>query len=141
MIEKLIPEISNSDSFIKQYQSLVEQNVGVQFIQEMKLNPFQNFDIKYLLKCADVLSFSNNTSDLDKALRICQAAITNPTISNFYREKASFILQKLGNYPLISLAKSKGFLKVVFRNLCHFSNIKKTGMTHDSIFRLQQSIS
>ncbi|TMO21671.1 hypothetical protein [Pseudoalteromonas sp. S4741] len=30
---------------------------------------------------------------------------------------------------------------VVFRNLCHFSNIKKTGVTHDSIFRLQQSIS
>ena len=30
---------------------------------------------------------------------------------------------------------------VVFRNLCHFSIIKKTGVTHDSIFRLQQSIS
>ena len=26
---------------------------------------------------------------------------------------------------------------VVFRNLCHFSIIKKIGMTHDSIFRLQ----
>jgi hypothetical protein len=33
------------------------------------------------------------------------------------------------------------FQKVVFRNLCHFSIIKKTGVTHDSIFRLQQSIS
>ncbi|KGK01575.1 hypothetical protein ND6B_0054 [Pseudoalteromonas sp. ND6B] len=32
-------------------------------------------------------------------------------------------------------------LLVVFRNLCHFSIIKKTGVTHDSIFRLQQSIS
>jgi len=30
---------------------------------------------------------------------------------------------------------------VVFRNLCHFSIIKKTGVTHDSIFRFQQSIS
>ncbi|SEK89055.1 LysR family transcriptional regulator, regulator of abg operon [Colwellia chukchiensis] len=31
--------------------------------------------------------------------------------------------------------------KVVFRNLCHFSIINKIGVTHDSIFRLQQSIS
>ncbi len=31
--------------------------------------------------------------------------------------------------------------RVVFRNLCHFSIIKKIGVTHDSIFRFQQSIS
>ena len=28
---------------------------------------------------------------------------------------------------------------VVFRNLCHFSKIQKTGMTHDPTIRLQQS--
>ena len=36
---------------------------------------------------------------------------------------------------------NSAFVLVVFRNLCHFSIIKKTGVTHDSIFRLQQSIS
>jgi len=30
--------------------------------------------------------------------------------------------------------EAENLISVVFRNLCHFSNIKKTGVTHDSIF-------
>ena len=28
----------------------------------------------------------------------------------------------------------------MFRNLCHFSNIKKTGVTHDSIFDFNKAL-
>lgn len=32
-----------------------------------------------------------------------------------------------------------GYEKVVFRNLCHFSNMYKTGMTHEHRFRFRPS--
>ncbi|REL26609.1 hypothetical protein DXX93_08485 [Thalassotalea euphylliae] len=54
-----------------------------------------------------------------------------PIISGSYSYKAEWSAKFSAGY---------GY-GVVFRNLCHFSNIKKIGMTHDSIFRLQQSIS
>ncbi len=111
MIQSLIPQIVTSEAFINQFNSLLEKNIGSQFHEQIKRKDIGSFDIKYLLKCADVLSFSNNYSVLDKVLRICQATITDPDLSAFYRDKAIFILQKLGNYPLISLANSKGLLE------------------------------
>lgn len=57
-------------------------------------------------------------------------------------QHANNIMNAFGHQAEATIDTQKpSFREVVFRNLCHFSIINKTGVTHDSIFRLQQSIS
>jgi|GEM_PF-6051354 len=73
----------------------------------------------------------------------CQNKINSTDIINtnkkgiFIEKQCPSCLEWFGLNKTLEVLKTA----VVFRNLCHFSIIKKTGVTHDSIFRLQQSIS
>lgn len=100
MKNRIIDSIINSDSFNEHYNALLLSNVCSQFENiELKQNKF-DFDSKYLLKCADILSMSDKNEVLDKALRICQTTISSQNFSRLEQDKSEYILTKLGNYPL-----------------------------------------
>jgi len=76
----------------------------------------------------------------DKKFRPWQKTFTADVYSKI--STLQYINDSIDNYQF-SLQFWRDIVEnwVVFRNLCHFSIIKKTGVTHDSIFRFQQSIS
>lgn len=107
MNKNIIDSIINSDSFKSQYRALLTKNIRDQFSHIYYQDKESIFDVKYLLKCADVISMSQNQDELDKALRICQTVISSEEFSSLLKEKSEYILKKNGNYPLIELARKK----------------------------------
>ncbi|MBE8576902.1 DEAD/DEAH box helicase [Vibrio sp. OPT18] len=107
MNKNIIASIINSDSFKSQYRSLLTNNIRTQFSDIHYEVEEESFDIKYLLKCADIISMSDQQDELDKSLRICQSVISCDNFSQLLKEKSEYILKKNGNYPLIQLAKTK----------------------------------
>lgn len=111
MNKNIIASIVDSDSFKSQYRSLLTNNIRTQFSDLHYEVQEDFFDIKYLLKCADIISMSEKQEELDKSLRICQAVISSNEFSTLLKEKSEYILKKNGNYPLIELAKDKKTIK------------------------------
>ncbi|EOB2571528.1 DEAD/DEAH box helicase [Vibrio fluvialis] len=107
MNKNIIASIINSESFKSQYRSLLTSNIRTQFSNIHHEKSENKYDIKYLLKCADIISMSEQHDELDKSLRICQSVISSDEFSTYLKEKSEYILKKNGNYPLIELAKKK----------------------------------
>ncbi|REL25698.1 NAD(P)/FAD-dependent oxidoreductase [Thalassotalea euphylliae] len=87
-------------------------------------------------------------SDIDTRTNIIIDSIYNSTTFNSQLNRNLYKTDPYGRTDMKNIfiigdsrTRFSTLVGVVFRNLCHFSNIKKIGMTHDSIFRLQQSIS
>lgn len=116
MKSRLVESIINSPDFNEHFYSLLNFNVSCQFSETFELDNESDFNIKYLLKCADVLSLSDAQLDLDKALRICQTTLSSEIFSQLEKEKSAYILKKLGNYPLLDLADRKGKYKMNSRD-------------------------
>ncbi len=110
-MEKLIDLIHESEEFKQHYIKLLKANVLTQLDCNKKESSLCSIvDLNYLLKGADILAFSDFQDDLDKVLRICQAVIVDGSVSNNLKNKALLILRRMGNYPLIELAKTKGVI-------------------------------
>ncbi|MCL1036580.1 DEAD/DEAH box helicase [Shewanella submarina] len=107
MNNKIIKSIIDSDSFKQHYKALLTKNIKSQFSHTSVEIDKHSFDVRYLLRCADMISMSDDQEILDKALRICQHTISSNEYNSKFKEKAEYILKKNGNYPLIELARKK----------------------------------
>ena len=109
---KVIKTVSESDYFASTLSKLLKENV----IEQLNSKPpevdshLTEKEKSYLLKAADVLSFSREYKELDKSLRICQHIISSARSNHAQKDKAVFILSRLGNKPLIKLAQDKNLI-------------------------------
>ena len=109
---KVIKTVSESDYFASTFSKLLKENV----IEQLNSKPpevdshLTEKEKSYLLKAADVLSFSREYKELDKSLRICQHIISSARSNHAQKDKAVFILSRLGNKPLIKLAQDKNLI-------------------------------
>ena len=134
--------IASAEEIGKRIKRIVEAG-GIDEVAKL-ISPENNDTYTHILKFisqatqVDFLHYKKSTISRRLARRMAMQEVSN---SGEY-------LEYLKRHPAESWAFVKDafivvsqFYRVVFRNLCHFSIIKKTGVTHDSIFRLQQSIS
>lgn len=110
------------NSFKEQYDALIALSV-CETIPNLIWNEKKEFlleriDWNNMLGIASVLSYSDNTTYLDAALRICQTCISQEITTDIQKSASAIILSNLTNKPAIDLAIKRGFIDNNYRE--HF---------------------
>lgn len=108
------------NSFKKQYDALIVlsvcETIPNLIWHENKKTLLEKIDWNNMLGIASVFSYSDNTTYLDAALRICQTCISQDETTDIQKNASAIILSNLTNKPAIDLAIKRGFIESNYKD-------------------------
>lgn len=110
LFEELVLDLIQSEKFNNEYKNLCIKlaTEQIKHIPGIQLETVKNFDLNYLLKCANIFTQTNDNDLKEKVLRIAQYTLEfgNQTEKDY----AYILIDSLLNNPSISLAKKNNLI-------------------------------
>ncbi|WP_127559919.1 DEAD/DEAH box helicase [Saccharospirillum alexandrii] len=115
-LNHILSTITSSEYFLSQYEEVIEKSGAKHLNRYSATNTLESYiaqsvDWKYLLKVANLLTFSNNFKDREKALRIVTSCILFADDDRDHKSSSISLLRKMSNFRTIELAKKKGLIE------------------------------
>ncbi len=120
MNKKLYQKVYELPSFKEQFETLLKESVSIEFenliLADTKSKIESDIDYENMLLLGSILSMSENPSHLDSAYRIAQYTISNVTLGQNFKQASAIILQRLSNFPTITLSQARKLLNKRFES-------------------------